>query len=211
VLPTILLIVGSFTCTFRTAAKTVTLCIRRLTIAHHRQQAKSADRREIESRRIQPKHARKRQAVRRLGRPSPEPYSNSIREFRLAVALLGTVDLPTPLRESAGIRPAAYPWRLRACGVSGSTSASKYLWNGAFPFTEKEWRSPPTPSKTMALEHCSVGRARMAEGVHLGGIVPVLDNATRTGSNGTPSTRWRLAGQRQAPSVSSSLSKGDQV
>ena len=150
-LPTILLIVSSVTCTFGTAAKPVTQCIRRPTIAHHRQQAESADRRKTESRRVRPKHARKRQSVRRLARPSPEPHSNSIREFTLAVSLLGTVDLPTPLRESAGIRPAACPWRLRARGVSGSTSANKYLWHGAFPLAEKSGEARPHQARQWRL------------------------------------------------------------
>lgn len=48
----------------------------------------------------------KRESANRcIPRPSPESYCNLVRGFRPAVSLLAAVDLPTPLRESAGHPP----------------------------------------------------------------------------------------------------------
>jgi hypothetical protein len=85
--------------------KTVKPCRRLRNIPHHCQRVESADGREVESRRMRPRRARKRQSVRPLPRLSREPlfeFSPRIQARGVAACRCG---LPRPLRRLVGHPP----------------------------------------------------------------------------------------------------------
>ncbi len=106
-------------------------------------------------------------------------YSNSVRECRLAVSLLAAVDLPTPLRQSAGIHPARIPDGCEPAVSAGRLQpANTYgaVLRGAFPSARKIMENLPSASRTTALEHWFARHARMAEGVHSTSIMSPSSN-----------------------------------
>jgi hypothetical protein len=127
-------------CNFRTAAKTVKLCRRLPNIASHCRRVESADGHEIESRRVRRKQARKRQAVRRLPRLSPEPLFEFSPKIQARGVAACAADCRGRFGQSAGHHPSAQSLTITnpRCQRAdfGRRTLVRDVPRGAFPLVE---------------------------------------------------------------------------